>query len=1164
MLNFMTEPLEKLEEYKIILSNYKLNKKPILTYGLINESLGHFIYSINKDIKSNIIVITETEKDALYLYNDLIGLGLKNVEYYPGVNPILYDVEASSKDEVYKRIEILNKITFGEKTVVVLSFRSLLDKIISKKIYIDNTINISYDNQIIIEKLKKKLDLLGYERVSKVESKGQYSIRGGIIDIYSANYEDPYRVELFGDEIDSIRSFDVASQRSIKNIKEIVISPVSEVIMSDNIKDDILKKLYIELEKTDNENFKLRLEHEIEKIKNDMRIKNFDFIKPYISDKYLGSLLDYANDDFIFFHEYESSINRVNKESKGYLEKLNELVKGGYASQSHKNLYWNHNKLLENIKAKTFIVNNSLLENKTNIDYYDTLKFNIKSTINYQNNINVLLSDILKYIDINYRVIILVENMNRAKRLKKRLIEEDLDVSISEEYTSSKNSNIIITIGCINKGFEYIDSKTVLISEKQVFKNKLPKKRKKREINKNREKIVNLSDLEIDSYVVHEDHGIGLYGGIEQLEVQGAKKDYITVRYKDGDKLYIPIDQMNLIQKYIGSDSKKPKINKLNSNDWKNTKIRAKKAVEDMAKDLLKLYAKRETSKGHKFSKDTPWQQEFEDSFPYEETVGQLAAIEDIKKDMEKEKPMERLLCADVGYGKTEVALRAAFKAIMDGKQVAFLVPTTILAQQHYETILDRFKNFPINIEILSRFKTEKEQNEIVSRLKLGEVDLIVGTHRLLSKDVAFKDLGLLIIDEEQRFGVKDKEKIKQIRSNVDVLILTATPIPRTLHMSLSGIRDMSTIEEPPENRYPIQTYVLEYNSQLIRDVILKEYSRGGQVYFVYNRVKNINNIANHIRDLVPEVDVGVAHGQMNEKTLENEMLSFANREKDVLVCTTIIETGLDLPNVNTIIIYDADKMGLSQLYQLRGRVGRSNRIAYSYFTYKQDKLLTNVAEKRLRAIKEFTEFGSGFKIAMRDLEIRGAGNLLGTSQHGHIEAIGYDLYIKFLNSAIQKLKGLEMEENLDTNIDLNIDAYIPKGYISDANQKIEIYKKIAILNNDKDYDDLTDELIDRFGDIPKEIRNLMDISIIKSIASKNYILNIEEIKNDVRFDLKIENKLTPEKINYLDNKYNYKIRFDLSMKPAIILSVSNKNKLLEIKEFLLDLDALNNAKSRL
>ena len=769
---------------------------------------------------------------------------------------------------------------------------------------------------------------------------------------------------------------------------------------------------------------------------------------------------------------------------------------------------------------------------------------------------DLLVEDLNHYKYRGFKIILLSGTEERGLRLKETLDDLNFEISFSPDRDGAIKSNqAIITPGSIHGGFEYSDLKLIVISDKEIF-GAQKKKLKRRKKDKNKETI-NLGDLEIGSYIVHENHGIGRYEGIEQLDIQGIKKDYLTIRYKNDDKLYISIDQMNLVQKYIGSDTAKPRLNKLNSVEWKNTKARAKKEVEDMAVDLLNLYAKRETQKGYSFSKDTIWQRQFEDLFPYEDTPGQASSSYEIKRDMEKIKPMDRLLCGDVGYGKTEVALRAAFKAIMDGKQVAILVPTTILAQQHYNTMVERFKDFPINIGLLSRFRTPKLQKLTIEALSEGNVDIVVGTHRILSKDVKFKNLGLLIIDEEQRFGVKHKETVKELKTNIDVLTLTATPIPRTLHMSLVGIRDMSVIEDPPEERYPIQTYIVEFNPQMIKDAILKEMSRGGQVYFVYNRVQTIDKMANEIRKLVPEANVGIGHGQMGERQLEKVMMDFLEGEYDVLVCTTIIETGLDIPNVNTIIVNDADKMGLSQLYQLRGRVGRTNRMAYGYFTYQANKVLSEVAEKRLHAIKEFTEFGSGFKIAMRDLEIRGSGNLLGLQQSGHIEAIGYDLYVKFLGAAIRRLKGEKVEEEIETTVDIKVDSFIPSKFIEDEEIKIEIYKKIAVIESMDDYSELLDELIDRFGDIPVQIENLMNISLIKSIANKNKIKNIIQVDNIVRFDLVSNKDLALPLINELSKEYGKALTFSLSKSPFIELNVK-KDLLKVVKEILERINRFN------
>ena len=792
---------------------------------------------------------------------------------------------------------------------------------------------------------------------------------------------------------------------------------------------------------------------------------------------------------------------------------------------------------------------------KSSFEPKSIINFALKSMQSYHSKMELLKEDLDHYRYRGYKIIILSGTEERGQRLQQSLREIGIESSfLPERDHEIKSGQVFITPASLRGGFEYTSLKLVVISDKEIFgagKAKATKRRKK-----DSSKELSFSDLNVGDFVVHETYGIGQYEGVEQLSIQGITKDFLSIQYKGKDKLYLPVDQMNLIQKYIGSETR-PKINKLSSQEWTKAKTKVKKAVEEMAMDLVDLYAKREKLKGHAFGEDTPWQRQFEDMFPYEETEGQLRSAEEIKKDMEDPRPMDRLLCGDVGYGKTEVALRAAFKAIMEGKQVAILVPTTILAQQHYNTIVDRFSNFPVKVGLLSRFKSAKDQKVYIEGLRKGAIDLVVGTHRILSKDVVFKDLGLLIIDEEQRFGVKHKEALKKLKETVDVLTLSATPIPRTLHMSLVGIRDMSVIEDPPEERYPIQTYVVEFNPQMIRDAILREIGRGGQVYFVYNRVESIDMIASRLRELVPQATFTVGHGQMGETQLEKIMIDFMNKKQDVLICTTIIETGLDISNVNTIIIYDADKMGLSQLYQLRGRVGRTNRIAYSYFTYERDKVLTEVAEKRLRAIKEFTEFGSGYKVAMRDLEIRGAGNMIGHAQHGHMESIGYDLYVKFLSQAISRLKGEIVKETIDTTIDLKVDGYIPNKYITDEEQKIEVYKKISSLETPEDFDELLDELIDRFGDLPGEVENLLEISYIRANASKAGIKNVIQRDKDIKLEFANTDSLSVELIQYLSQEYGKRLSFDLSSSPYFLFKA--KNILLELKGLV---EKINNFKT--
>ena len=782
--------------------------------------------------------------------------------------------------------------------------------------------------------------------------------------------------------------------------------------------------------------------------------------------------------------------------------------------------------------------------------FAEHFSIDVRSVNTYNNSFELLVKDLERYKKNGYQVILLSGSRTRAKRLADDLMAEGLNAFYSEDYDHEVKSGEIMTgYGKIKKGYEYPMLKFVVISESDIFGGE--KKKKKRKRIYEGEKIASFTDLNIGDYVVHESHGLGIYRGIEKIEVDRTEKDYIKIEYAGGGNLYILATQLEQIQKYAGAGAKKPKLNKLGGQEWNKTKSRVRGAVKEIAEDLVKLYAVRQNEQGFAFGPDTVWQKEFEEMFPFEETEDQDLAIAATKADMESTKIMDRLICGDVGYGKTEIAIRAAFKAVQDGKQVAFLVPTTILAQQHYNNFVQRMKDFPVNIDLLCRFRSSAEQKKTIEKLKKGQVDIIIGTHRLLSKDVVYKDLGLLIIDEEQRFGVAHKEKIKQLKTNIDVLTLTATPIPRTLHMSLIGIRDMSVLEEPPMDRVPIQTYVMEYNEELVREAISRELARGGQAYFVYNRVREIADVATKIAELVPEANVAYAHGQMKETELENIMYRFINGEIDVLVSTTIIETGLDISNVNTMIIQDADNMGLSQLYQLRGRVGRSNRTAYAFLMYKRDKMLKEVAEKRLAAIKEYTELGSGFKIAMRDLEIRGAGSLLGERQHGHMEAVGYDLYCKMLNEAVKEAKGIAVEESFDTSIDIVIDAYIPMGYIPNELQKLDIYKRIADIETQEETEEMTEELIDRFGDPPKSVENLLYIAKIKSMAHRLYFTEVAQKGESVRFTLYEKARIDVTKIPELVAAYGQKVTFTADPKNPYFtyhLKKNSRDKNVDIK----------------
>ena len=1158
MSNFLIDPLNSLDSYNKLKLDIERKVSPIGTYGIIDESIGHIIYALKEHTKKQILVITYNEVKSKKIYEDIKNIGNNNVVLLPKRELVFYEVDAFSYERNNERIGIVSKLMEGEDLLIVTSIEAILHKLMSKDIFKSYSKNISLGDEIDLDNLINLLINGGYERVNMVEGVGQFSIRGGIIDFFPPYSSNPIRIELFDEEVDSIRTFEITNQRSLDIMDHTLISPVKETLILEDYRENIIENLDKDLNRAlskikisgiEKENLENKFNKYKESLAEKLFVSNREMIIPYIPKENLSSIIEYLKEDALIYMDEPKRIEESIKfMEENFRLKLTDLYEVGEILPSHSNVLYDYTDVLKEIKEKICITNSALLSGTNSFNPKSIHDFSIKSTHSYHNKMEILKEDINHFKYRGYKVIILSGTEERGKRLQHTLVNMDIESSfLMDKNTEIKSSQVFITPGSIGGGFEYPLLKFIVISDKEIFG---AGKKKSRKVKNKGTKQVNFSDLNVGDYVVHENHGIGRYEGVEQLNIQGIKKDYMTIRYRGEDKLYVPIDQMHLIQKYIGSDSIKPKVNKLSSAEWARTKEKARKAVEDMAHDLLELYAKREAYRGFEFSKDGNWQREFEDLFPYEETDGQLRSILEIKKDMEKPKPMDRLLCGDVGYGKTEVALRAAFKAVMDSKQVAILVPTTILAQQHYNTIVERFSGFPIKVDVLSRFRTKSQQKLAIDNIRNGVIDIVVGTHRLLSKDVSFHDLGLLIIDEEQRFGVKHKESLKKFKETIDVLTLTATPIPRTLHMSLSGIRDMSVIEDPPEERYPIQTYVVEFNEQMIRDAILKEIGRGGQVYFLYNRVDTIDKITSILRKLVPEATFAIGHGQMSERELEKVMVSFLENEVDVLVCTTIIETGLDIPNVNTIIIHDADKMGLSQLYQLRGRVGRSNRIAYGYFTYETNKVLSEVAEKRLRAIKEFTEFGSGFKIAMRDLEIRGAGNLLGVEQHGQIEAIGYDLYVKFLSEAIRKLKGEEVEESIDTTVDIKVDGYIKERYIEDEEQKIEVYKKIASISNIDDYRELLDELIDRFGDLPKEVENLMDISYIRYLGSKNNIKSITQINKEIRLEFSDTDKISVELLHYLSTEYGKRLSFNLSQEPSFNYKIKS-NVLDELKSLI-------------
>ena len=1087
-------PLAELADYEEIRKNRTKENGMIQISGCVNTQKIHLLSGIGSGCGYKLVVFSNEEK-AKKAYEEYLLFG-EETYLYPARDLLFYYADIKGKTLTNRRMEVLRAIAEKKKeepVTVITTMDAFLDGIISPDEIQKNRIHITGEDTVDLTKLEQDLTALGYERESQIEAPGQFAVRGGIIDVFPLAEEMPVRIELWGDEIDSIRMFDVKSQRSIENISEITIYPASENCFGNNG---------------------------------------------------LVSFLKYfpENETLLFYdepHRLQETAETVEAE---YTESLKNRADAGMKEEGEEELRVFQTKDIISEMNRYSGIGLTTLESKCGLfKVRSVYTVQAKGVNPYNNSFELLTRDLKRLKRNGYRVVLLSGSRTRAKRLAEDLRDYDLSSFYSEDMQREvKPGEIMAAYGYASEGYEYPMLKFVVISESDIFgRKKKKKKRKKYE----GQRIQDFAELKPGDYVVHENHGIGVYKGIEKIEVEKIVKDYMKIVYAEGGVLYIPVAQMDLIQKYAGADAKKPRLNKLGTIQWGKTKSQVKKAVQIVAKDLVELYAVRQQSEGFVYGPDTVWQKEFEEMFPFEETDDQLQAIEDTKHDMESKKIMDRLICGDVGYGKTEIAIRAAFKAVQEGKQVVCLVPTTILAQQHYNTFVQRLKEFPVRIDLLCRFRSAAEQKKTIEDTKKGFVDILVGTHRVLSKDVVFKDLGLLIIDEEQRFGVTHKEKIKKLKENIDVLTLTATPIPRTLHMSLIGIRDMSVLEEAPNERMPIQTYVMEYNDEMVREAITRELARDGQVYYVYNRVNDIADVAGRIQSLVPDANVAFAHGQMKERELEDIMYDFINGDIDVLVSTTIIETGLDIPNANTMIIQDADRFGLSQLYQLRGRVGRSNRMAYAFLLYQRDKLLKEVAEKRLSAIREFTDLGSGIKIAMRDLEILGAGNLLGESQSGHIEAVGSDLYCKMLNEAVRQLKGGPEAETFTTLIDLNVDAYIPEYYIKNEYQKLDIYKRIAAIESEEELEDMTEELIDRFGDIPKKVQQLLVIASLKSLAHSVYVTAIEQKGEEIRFTMYEKAKIDPSGIPKFLDSYKNDLIFRAEEPPYFLYCRKGRNK---------------------
>ena len=1156
-MNPLINRLVNLEQIKTVNENIG-NNSPIYMHGLTEGIKAHLVLSLFASLDKNIVLIAESEKRAKeYLadINSLEDIGL----YYPAYDINFYNIKSIDNQITSDRMQILIKQAKKQKFITVTTIDAIKNKLTPLHKFNESFVNITSEDVIDDAKLIKTLSDLNYTVTSLVENKGEFSRRGSIIDFWPVDYDHPIRLELFDDEIDSIRIFDEKNQRTIENINEVTISPLNELIYDENDFDSVIveiKKEIHNVSQNDSNDQKLidKYNQIIDYLTNSRYVSNWDLINPYRKSNY-EVFTDYLAEDTVFVFDDISRIAQAEENNEAsFIENITYQRDRGEVFNSFKDLLLTGDDLYKKIESFSIVNLTSLLKRSKLFNPRLLVDLKTMEAENFNKNIDAFV-EFTQNLESKAKVYVFSSNEDNKEKLY------DVFKYNNKSNASYKDTSQVSISDIYAKEGYYIPSENLYVfTQKELYghgKNKTHKKIKNKLSSSD---IINYSDLDIGDYVVHENNGIGIYSGLEKIEVNNIQKDFIVINYKGNDKVYVPIDQMNLVSKYIGNKGEKPKLSTLGSPTWTKAKQRAKKAVDEIADDLVKLYAQRSKIRGHAFGSDTPWQNEFEESFPYEETYSQIRSIREIKDDMETDKPMDRLLTGDVGYGKTEVALRAAFKAIVDGYQVAFLVPTTILASQHYETARDRFKDFPMDIRLLSRFNSKKEQDQTVKDLKNGKTDFVIGTHRILSKDVSFKKLGLLIIDEEQRFGVKDKEKLKGLKTNLDVLTLSATPIPRTLQMSLAGIRDLSTLDEPPEERLPVNTYVIEYDENIIKSAIEKELNRNGQVYFVYNRVHNITLLYNHLAELVPNARIEIIHGKLSPKQIENIMNDFIIGDIDILLSTTIIETGMDISNVNTLIVYDSDMMGLSQLYQLKGRIGRGNRSSYAYFTYRRGKVLSEISEKRLKSIRDFSDFGSGYKIAMKDLELRGAGNLLGESQSGHVEAVGYDLYVKFLQEAVEKASGKEIDikKKSDVYIDIKVDAYIPNSYISDEAQKIEMYTRIASISDSDDYNVLVEDLIDIYGDIPIMVDNIMYVSLIKSLAEKIGFKEIRELKGFVNLYFENREDFSLEELKEISTSFKGEMQMDLSDRPSFKIPIS-KTKLIDTYNLL---EVIDNTRS--
>ena len=1064
---------------------------PAVLSGCLDSQLIHMAVELTEGYPIKLLV-TYSEQKAAEMAEDAVCFGEEAI-VFPAKDLLFYQADVSGKLITARRMSAIKRIITEGKGLVITTVDSLIERLKPAELVMGSVIELESGSIVDREELIDKLAAAGFERLPQVEIPGQFSVRGGIIDVYPLTDEFPVRIEFWDDEIDSIRTFDTETQRSIDSLDSVLIYPAAE---------EALRGRGEEV-----------------------------------------SFLDYLPADVpILLDDPKRLYERADAVAREFQESMLHRLEEGYNSPEDVPVLYAVDDVFEELNRPRAVALTGLGQVPEVFKPKHAFTIQAQTVPSYQGQFMTLVSDLQGWKKNKARVVLLAGSSTRAKRLAADLAEYQVDAIYTEEAeVETIPGRVMVLSGSLHKGFGYPLLRFYVISEGDLFGKKTVRKR--RAVQKEGTLITDYTELSVGDYVIHENHGLGIYNGTSRIELNGVTKDYMKITYGDGGNLYIPVTQMNLVRKYAAKDAEKvPKLNNLAGSEWHRTKTRVKRAVKEIAEDLVKLYAVRAGTTGHKYGPDTVWQREFEEQFPYEETKDQLTAIEATKADMESEKIMDRLICGDVGFGKTEIAIRAAFKAVQEGRQVAYLVPTTILAQQHYNTFRERLQHYPVTVELLCRFKTPAEQKKTVEDLKRGMADIVIGTHRLLSKDVNFKNLGLLVIDEEQRFGVADKEKIKKLKQDVDVLSLTATPIPRTLHMSLIGVRDMSVLKEAPIDRLPIQTYVMEYHDEIVREAIERELARGGQVYFVYNKVHNIADVTSHVQQLVPDARVAFAHGQMKEHELERIMLDFINGEIDVLVSTTIVETGIDISNVNTILIHDADRFGLAQLYQLRGRVGRSNRTAYAFLFYRRDRMLKETAEKRLMAIREYTELGSGIKVAMRDLELRGAGTLLGAEQHGNMEAVGYDLYCKLLGLAVAEAKGEKrIEAEFETGMELELNAFLPEDYIKNETQRLNVYQRIAGIETDEDLMDMQDELIDRFGEIPKPAQQLLRAALITSKAHKAYIEEIVGNLETIRLVIHEKAPVNTAAIAPLLERYRGSLRVALGGKNAFVYTDRRK-----------------------